>query len=52
MQKLGDILSEHARAELRTLKETLYARGEQPPASFQQVLKLLEDTDLRADLPA
>ena len=49
---LDTIGSEHARAELRTLKETLYARGEPPPAALQQGLKLLEDSDLRADLPA
>lgn len=49
---LDTIGSEHARAELRTLKETLYARGEPAPAALQQGLKLLEDSDLRADLPA
>jgi len=49
---LDTIGSEHARAELRALKETLYARGEPSPAALQQGLKLLEDSDLRADLSA
>ncbi|MEJ1097724.1 MULTISPECIES: pimeloyl-ACP methyl ester esterase BioH [unclassified Pseudoxanthomonas] len=49
---LDTIGSEHARAELRTLKETLYARGEPSSTALQQGLKLLEDSDLRADLPA
>jgi pimeloyl-[acyl-carrier protein] methyl ester esterase len=49
---LDTIGSEHARAELRTLKETLYARGEPSPAALQQGLRLLEETDLRAELPA
>jgi pimeloyl-[acyl-carrier protein] methyl ester esterase len=49
---LDTIGSEHARAELRTLKETLYARGEPAPGALQQGLKLLEASDLRADLPA
>jgi pimeloyl-[acyl-carrier protein] methyl ester esterase len=48
---LDTIGSEHARAELRTLKETLYARGEPSPSALQQGLQLLEDSDLRADLP-
>lgn len=47
---LDTIGSEHARAELRTLKDTLYARGEPAPEALQQGLRLLEDTDLRAQL--
>lgn len=49
---LDTIGSEHARAELRTLKQTLYARGEPAPAALQQGLVLLEQSDLRAALPA
>lgn len=43
--------SDHARAELRTLKETLHARGEPAPQALQQGLLLLEQADLRAGLP-
>jgi pimeloyl-[acyl-carrier protein] methyl ester esterase len=43
--------SEHARAELRTLKENLYARGEPAPQALRQGLVLLEQSDLRAVLP-
>jgi pimeloyl-[acyl-carrier protein] methyl ester esterase len=43
--------SEHARSELRTLKQDLYARGEPAPAALQRGLQLLEQTDLRATLP-
>ncbi len=49
---LDAIGSEHARAELRTLKGNLYARGEPAPQALQQGLKLLEESDLRALLPA
>jgi pimeloyl-[acyl-carrier protein] methyl ester esterase len=49
---LDTIGSEHARAELRTLKENLYARGEPAPQALQQGLALLEQSDLRAVLPA
>lgn len=49
---LDTIGSEHARAELRTLKENLYARGEPSPRALQQGLKLLQDSDLRSVLPA
>ncbi|KAF1720262.1 pimeloyl-ACP methyl ester esterase BioH [Pseudoxanthomonas wuyuanensis] len=49
---LDTIGSEHARAELRTLKQTLYARGEPAPVALQQGLGLLEQSDLRAALPA
>lgn len=48
---LDTIGSEHARAELRTLKENLYARGEPAPHALQQGLALLEESDLRALLP-
>lgn len=48
---LDTIGSEHARAELRTLKENLYARGEPSPHALQQGLTLLEESDLRAMLP-
>ncbi len=48
---LDTIGSEHARTELRTLKDTLYARGEPSPAALQTGLRLLEDSDLRAELP-
>ena len=49
---LDTIGSEHARAELRTLKENLYARGEPAPQALQQGLTLLEESDLRTLLPA
>jgi pimeloyl-[acyl-carrier protein] methyl ester esterase len=49
---LDTIGSEHARAELRTLKENLYARGEPSPQALQQGLALLEQSDLRGSLPA
>lgn len=49
---LDTIGSEHARAELRTLKEKLYARGEPSPRALQQGLVLLEQSDLRGSLPA
>ncbi len=48
---LDTLGSEHARAELRTLKENLYARGEPEPRALQQGLALLEESDLRAVLP-
>jgi pimeloyl-[acyl-carrier protein] methyl ester esterase len=48
---LDTIGSEHARAELRTLKENLSARGEPAPLALQQGLALLEQSDLRAVLP-
>lgn len=43
--------SEHARSELRTLKQDLYARGEPAPAALQAGLQLLERSDLRTALP-
>lgn len=49
---LDTIGSEHARAELRTLKENLYARGEPAPQALREGLALLEQSDLRAVLPA
>lgn len=49
---LDTIGSEHARAELRTLKETLYARGEPAPRALQEGLVLLEESDLRGALPS
>lgn len=48
---LDTIGSEHARAELRTLKESLYARGEPSTRALQEGLKLLQDSDLRSTLP-
>lgn len=47
---LDTLGSEHARAELRTLKETLYARGEPAPRALQEGLRLLEHSDLRDGL--
>lgn len=44
--------SEHARSELRTLKHDLYARGEPAPEALQAGLQLLEQSDMRATLPA
>lgn len=49
---LDTIGSEHARAELRMLKDTLYARGEPAPRALQEGLRLLEASDLRTALPA
>ncbi|MFY0182597.1 pimeloyl-ACP methyl ester esterase BioH [Stenotrophomonas sp. PUT21] len=42
--------SEHARQELRTLREMLVARGEPAPRALQEGLRLLETTDLRGAL--
>lgn len=47
---LDTIGSSHAREELRSLKQTLYARGEPDAQALQQGLRLLEDSDLRSDL--
>ena len=49
---LDTIGSERARAELRTLKEHLYARGEPSTRALQEGLELLQDSDLRSVLPA
>ncbi|MNV49948.1 Pimeloyl-[acyl-carrier protein] methyl ester esterase [compost metagenome] len=43
--------SEHARQELRRLRELLVARGEPAPRALQEGLRLLENTDLRGALP-
>lgn len=48
---LDTIGSEHAREELRSLKQALYARGEPAPRALQEGLALLEDSDLRSALP-
>ncbi|MFC6840447.1 pimeloyl-ACP methyl ester esterase BioH [Xanthomonas theicola] len=48
---LDTLGSAHARAELGTLRETLYARGEPSPQALQDGLVLLERTDLRRALP-
>jgi len=47
---LDTLGSEHARAELRSLKEALYLRGEPSPQALQAGLALLHDSDLRACL--
>ncbi len=44
--------SEHARSELRTLRQTLADRGEPAPRALHEGLALLEGTDLRGALPA
>lgn len=44
--------SEHMRAELRQLRDALYARGEPEPQVLCTGLGLLENSDLRAGLPA
>lgn len=44
--------SEHARSELRTLKQDLYARGGPAASALRAGLQLLEQSDLRATLPA
>lgn len=49
---LDTIGSEHARSELRTLKDALYARGEPAPRVLQEGLQLLEHSDLRPALPS
>ncbi len=48
---LDTLGSDHARSELRTLKDTLYSRGEPTPAALRQGLALLHSCDLRALLP-
>ncbi len=48
---LDTLGSAHARSELRSLRETLTARGEPAPEALQQGLSLLERTDLRRALP-
>lgn len=48
---LDTIGAEHGREELRTLRQQLFARGEPAPRILQQGLVLLEETDLRDELP-
>lgn len=48
---LDTLGSDHARSELRTLKDALYARGEPAPEALRQGLSLLQDSDLRDLLP-
>lgn len=48
---LDTLGSDHARSELRSLKDTLYSRGEPTPAALRQGLSLLHSSDLRALLP-
>ncbi|ASK93970.1 pimeloyl-[acyl-carrier protein] methyl ester esterase [Xanthomonas citri pv. fuscans CFBP 6996] len=48
---LDTLGSAHARSELRSLRETLTARGEPAPEALQQGLTLLERTDLRRAVP-
>ena len=43
--------SEHAREEIRALRDELFARGEPAPAVLADGLALLETTDLRDALP-
>jgi len=47
---LDTIGSEHARSELRTLKQALVERGEPAPRALQEGLTLLRRTDLRRAL--
>ncbi|HEY0333360.1 MAG TPA: pimeloyl-ACP methyl ester esterase BioH [Stenotrophomonas sp.] len=47
---LDTLGSEHARAELRTLKQALVERGEPAPRALQEGLQLLQRTDLRRAL--
>ena len=44
--------SAHLREELRYLRDAVYARGEPAPRALQEGLCLLQDSDLRAVLPA
>lgn len=44
--------SEHARDEIRVLREALFARGEPTAAALADGLELLETSDLRSALPA
>jgi pimeloyl-[acyl-carrier protein] methyl ester esterase len=47
---LDTLGSEHARSELRTLKQALVERGEPAPRALQEGLELLRRTDLRRAL--
>ncbi|MEO5596454.1 MAG: alpha/beta fold hydrolase, partial [Lysobacteraceae bacterium] len=44
--------SDNAATELRLLRAQVFAHGEPSPLALQQGLRLLEQTDLRADLPS
>lgn len=44
--------SDHAKDEIRALRDELFARGEPAPAVLADGLELLETADLRAALPA
>lgn len=44
--------SDHAREEIRALRALVFARGEPTAARLCEGLRALEDTDLRAGLPA
>ncbi|WP_449465516.1 pimeloyl-ACP methyl ester esterase BioH [Stenotrophomonas humi] len=44
--------SQHARSELRTLRESLVERGEPAPRALHEGLALLERSDLRGALPS
>ncbi len=48
---LDTLGSAHGRAELRTLRQALAARGEPAPRALQEGLDLLERSDLRRGLP-
>lgn len=48
---LDTLGSEHGRAELRSLRDALVARGEPAPRALQEGLRLLERSDLRHLLP-
>ena len=48
---LDTLGSEHARAELRELRQALYAHGEPDAAALRDGLSLLETVDLRSVLP-
>ncbi|MCR6686206.1 pimeloyl-ACP methyl ester esterase BioH [Pseudoxanthomonas sp.] len=48
---LDTLGSEHGRAELKTLRTLLHARGEPDPAALRAGLALLDGSDLRRSLP-
>ena len=48
---LDTLGSEHGRAELKTLRALLHARGEPDPAALRAGLALLDGSDLRRSLP-
>jgi len=49
---LDTLGSEHGRAELKSLRSLLHARGRPHPDALQAGLQLLESTDLRRSLPS